>query len=75
MQRLRKEIENRVERTVRVFANGVAADNNRAKSDRLADEIRAFMDGIVAAAAVCPDSMEDLRRIAETRKRWVACAF
>ena len=58
-----------------MFANDVAADNNRAESDRLADEIRAFMDGIVAASAVCSDAMEDLRRIAETRRRWVARAF
>lgn len=54
MNALRKEIEKRIERVVDVWSKDVADDNDRHESGRLEDEFRAFMDGVVAAAAVAP---------------------
>ena len=52
------------------WSKDVADDTDRHKSGRLEFEFRAFMDGVVASAAVCPNPLEDLRRIAEA---WKAC--
>lgn len=56
MNRLRKEIEDRIKRMVDAFAEDRIANDDYARSDLASETLSSFMDGIVMAAVVCGDA-------------------